>query len=371
MKVILILIGSVTVMSIIMTSCGNDNETWRNLSWPADSAVLLCHPDTLEKWRQWAMRTDEGLWENDPAHNVRLELVKTYGGEEEIEPPFYRINWVHVSGDTIFISDQAQEALICMGMDGSVYWKYGEPGEGPGHFCWIGATDTGSNWIAVCNTNGDKVEILSRDGQRMSIINISNPQDVITLTDTTIAILSKAEPGGDVHVYQLLDTHLYSFGEAPWTHRGVRANRDLGCLLFGDTLVVTSKFCNQIFFYDLENKTLSDDFARKYPTEYQITHGGLAWHVSGRPFLGPDSVLCINLPPFSYNAEFKITYTPFEEWQSTTIIDRYNFNGNYLDSFCIPLRGGFYFSYSLNYGLFVAQTQTGTLYRFEVIVVDD
>ena len=366
MKVILILIGSVTVISVIIISCGNDNDTGRNISWPADSTILLCHPDTLEKWRQWAMRTDEGLWENDPAHSIRLELIQTYGGEEEIEPPFYRINWIHVSGDTIFISDQAQEALVCMGLDGTVYWKYGESGEGPGHFCWIGATDTGSDWIAVCNTNGDKVEILSRDGQRMSIINISNPQDVITLTDTTIAILSKAESGGDVHVYQLPDTHLYSFGEAPWTHYGLRAEKDLWGLTSDNRLLITSRFCNQIFFYDFESKTVSEDIARLYPTEYLVTGNGLAWFVLYNPFIGPENMLNVCIPAFTKDAGFRKGGISFDDLCSITIVDRYGYNGEYLDSYVIPVRDVRFCAFSPEFGLFVVQWSTGTIFRFSV-----
>ncbi len=144
-----------------------------------------------------------------------------------------------------------------------------------------------------------------------------------------------------------------------------RSNFDLSGLLLGDSLVVTSKFCNQIFFFDLPNKVVSDDFARIYPTSYQTTHDGVAWPVLGRPFLGPDSTLCVNLPAFNSNAEFRFHSTPFEEYSPVTVIDRYDFQGNYLDSFCIPIRGGGQCIYSSEYGLFVQQYQTSMIYRFK------
>jgi hypothetical protein len=364
MKVYCIL---VLLMCIIVTSFACSNGRSEDNDTTSDLTDYLVHPDTLDKWATWAMRTDDGLWEYNPEHSVNLELVSTYGGEDLLNPPFYKVNWMHITGDTLFVSDQAQETLVCMGLDGSFYWSYGEEGEGPGHFCYIGGIDTGSGWVAVCNTYGDRVEILNRSGERISLITVSNPQDVIALSDSTIAVLSKAEHGGNVQVYQLPDSLLYSFGRPEWTHSGIRANSDLAGMLVGDTLIVTSRFCNQIFFFYLEDRTVSDNFAREYPTEYETTRGGVAWSVMGQPFLGIDSTICVELSSFSADAEFKVTNIPFEEWAPVTIIDRYDYTGNYLDSFCIPVRGGSHCIYTDDDELFVRQYSTSTIYRFKVI----
>lgn len=219
----------------------------------------------------------------------------------------------------------------------------------------------------LCNTYGGRVDILNRSGELQSSISIDNPLDVIVLSETSLAILSKAKNGGNLHVYNLSDSLQYSFGSPAWTHRGLRSNRDLFGLLVGDSLVVTSKFCNQLFFFDLANRTISDDFARTYPTQYQTTTRGTAWTLMGRPFLGPDSTLCVDLPAFSSRAEFRVANTPFEEYSPVTIIDRYDLAGNYLDSFSIPIKGGSQCIYSREYGLFVQQYQTSTIYRFRLL----
>ncbi|MCK5036238.1 MAG: hypothetical protein KAS73_10125 [Candidatus Sabulitectum sp.] len=360
-----VLAGIIFVMFAFF-GCGSDSAVEPIDSAVVDSVDYRCHPDTLEKWSEWAMRTDEGLWEDEADNSVNLELICTYGGESMMNPPFFKVNSMHLSGDTLFITDQAQEALICMDLEGTVLWQYGEAGEGPGHFTYMGPSDSGSDWIAVCNAFGGRVEILNRSGELQTIISINNPLDVIALSDTSLAILSKAESGGNLHIYNLPDSKLYSFGRPSWTHRGTRSNRDLSGLLLGDYLVVTSKFCNQLFFFDLANRTISYDFARMYPTSYQTTHDGMAWPVMGTPFLGPDSTLCVNLPTFNSNAEFRFNSTPFEEYSPVTIIDRYDLQGNYLDSFCIPIRGGGQCIYSSEYGLFVQQYQTSMIYRFRV-----
>ncbi|PIE51794.1 hypothetical protein CSA37_00540 [Candidatus Fermentibacteria bacterium] len=157
-----------------------------------NTAESFVCPDTIAKWTDWAMRNVDGLWENDNRHSVEMRLVTSYGGEDSVNPPFYKVNWIHLSGDTLFVSDQAAEKLVCMNLDGTVYWEYGAEGEGPGHFCTIGGIDTSGDWIAVCNIYGGNIEILDRNGELTSIITVSNPQDVIALSDSTLAILSKA-----------------------------------------------------------------------------------------------------------------------------------------------------------------------------------
>lgn len=350
-----------------LPGCDSADNSNRDDLIGIDSIGGLCSRDTLQKWSKWAMRTDDGLWENAAGHDVRLRLICTYGGEDMMDLPFYKADAIHLAGDTLFVSDQAQEALICMDLDGSVLWRYGEEGEGPSHFAYIGFLDTGSDWIAVCDTYGECVEILNRSGELQTIIPVSNPLDVIALSDSTIAILSKAEQGGDVHIYMLPDSLMFSFGRPSWTHYGTRSNIDLSGLLLGDSIVVMSRFCNQAFFFDMSTRTVSEDFARNYPTEYQTTHDGMAWTVTGQPFLGPESTLCVSLPAFNSMGEFRVSHTPFEEYAPVTIVDRYNLQGNYLDSFCIPIPGGGDCFYSQEYGLFVRQYATGTIYRFEVI----
>ncbi len=131
-------------------------------------------------------------------------------------------------------------------------------------------------------------------------------------------------------------------------------------------LLLPLRFCNQMYFFDLSNRTVSPDFAREYPADYEVTSQGVAWNVMGTPFLGPDSCICVCLPPFNNDGTFRVTNSPFEEWAQVTIVDRYNRNGEYLDSFCIPVRGVFDCIYSQEYGLLVNQYSTSTIYRLEI-----
>ena len=359
---------------MLLLSCNESDEA---ISRDNPNFNVLGVPfDTLTKWKTWAMRTDDGLWENETGHTIQLNLVQIYGGENLIDPPFFRLNWLSISGDTIFISDQAQEAIVCMGIDGTVHWTYGEEGEGPGHFCRILATDCSENWIAVCNVYGERIELLSRAGELIRIFSISNPQDVITINDTTFAVLSKSEPGGDVHIFHIEHGLQFSFGEAPWSHHGKRANRDLNGLLIGEQLAVLSRFGNQLFFYDLEDKTVSDDFSRIYPTSFKGTEvftddngavtGGLAYLVMGNFFTGPEGKINVGLMPFAPDGSFRTSGN--DPYGPVTIMDRYDNDGIYLDSYCIPVSGAFFFEYSCEHGLFVYKSATGTLYRFEIML---
>lgn len=133
----------------LLISCHNESDLREISTQDIQSSRYLCHPDTLGKWSRWAMRTDEGLWEDDETRAINLELICTYGGEDMMNPPFYKVNSMHLTGDTLLITDQAQEALICIDLDGTVLWQYGEEGEGPGHFTYVGPSDSASDWIAV------------------------------------------------------------------------------------------------------------------------------------------------------------------------------------------------------------------------------
>jgi len=141
--------------------------------------------DTLEKWLSWAYSTDEGLWENDVTKSVELETIDTYGGEADLMPPFFSANFITIHGDTIYIADGSQEALVAMNCDGEQLWITGQLGEGPGSFAMIGSLDRYSDVIAVCNNANSRLDFFSPDGAYLSSIPVSSPQSVVLLSDST------------------------------------------------------------------------------------------------------------------------------------------------------------------------------------------
>jgi hypothetical protein len=339
--------------------------------------AIVTDLDTLQKWQDWAMSSDEGLWKNDPSQKITMTLLRTYGGEDNPNPQFFTVKWMEVSGDTLFISDRARECLVCMNSDGEVLWEYGEPGEGPGHFTCIGSIAVSDSWIAVCNTIGDRVELISRAGEPIDTYSLMNPLCVVTVSDEEFVVLSRAEYGGDIHLYNIHEGHTASFGECPWPGGEVtsRSTNEYSAVCVDTRYLVMNDFYTyRLFLFDLDEQELISSFIREHPSGNlpvssmtQMDDGsvsGLFFFVLGKLFVCPCGVINIKLAAIQKDGTVissRETIGP----APVTIIDRYSMNGEYLDSYCIPLPNCTEFRYSEPY-LYVAQSNTGTIYQFSV-----
>ena len=79
-----------------------------------------------------------------------------------------------------------------MNSSGKVFWEFGDSGEGPGHFNRIGPIAVSENWTAVCSTDGNKVELVSRSGESIRAISIQNTLYVEAISTNTFAVISRA-----------------------------------------------------------------------------------------------------------------------------------------------------------------------------------
>lgn len=366
---------------MISASCGETDsascETDSGSSKTSEESVFLAEEDTVLKWQEWAMSSSDGLWENSPPHSFELEYLRSYGGEDNPVPQFFTVNWMEVSGDTLFISDRARESLVCMNSDGEVLWEYGEPGEGPGHFTYIGPVAVSDSWIAVCNIRGDRVELITREGELIESYSIRNPLFVVKISEHEFAILSRAESGGDIHLFDVESGHITSFGECPWPggdFTSWSANEYSAVLVDERYVVMNDFFTYGIYIFDLEQRILINDFIREHPSgdlpENIMTMNddgsisGMFFFLLGKLFLGPEG--CINIKLAAIQKDGSVissreTIGP----APVTIIDRYDLNGDYLDSYCIPIPSITDIRCSDTY-LYAAQANTGTIYLFEV-----
>lgn len=342
-----------------------------------DPLTLIADSDTLAKWQDWAMRSDEGLWENNPAHSVQLPLVRTYGCEDNPDPPFYSVNWMQVSGDTLFIADRARECLVCMNSAGEVLWEYGAPGEGPGHFTRIGPIAVSDSWLAICNIDGDRVELITRSGELIEIFNIMNPLYVEAINLETFAVLSIAEAGGDVHLFDIDSGYLTSFGECPWQGGEFiqRSTNAFSAQCIDDRYLIVNHFFEyKIVVFDVFEKELVTEFVRIHPSgslpsssvsmREDESIAGIFFFLLGKMFIGPEGAINIRLDAIQKDGSVISSRTTIGP-APVTVIDRYNLAGEYLDSYCIPLPNCTEFRYSDPY-LYVSQSCTGTIFQFKI-----
>jgi len=343
------------------------------------SASLELSPDTLIKWKLHSESSSEGLWENQDIHSVSLERIATYGGEEDLEPPFFTADYFSVSGDSIFVSDDPGQRLVCLTLDGEVQWRAGEVGEGPGHFLGIARSDVSEEYVAVCNNGGCAIDLYSRSGgfvRRLSTI--SGPQDVKFLSDTTLLVFSKSENGGDIHIMDI-DTGeiLDSFGDGEWTI--VTRNyspRDLTGIISSENnrVAYLSQFEHRLMIYDIETRSLIFRGARQLPSEShnaieteddEGTRRGMLFPVPGIVFLGPELMINITMPQYMSDGRL-LGPSDVYDYAPVTLVDRYNWEGIYLDSYCIPDSIVSDVYYSDDYGFIGRQRDTEVIHLYSM-----
>ena len=340
-----------------------------------DPFTFIASSDTLVKWNDWAMLSDEGHWESDSSHNMQLTLVNTYGGEDHLDPPFFSVKWMQVSGDTLFIADRARECIVCMKSDGEVLWEFGEPGEGPGRFNRVGPIAVSDEWVAVCNIEGNRIELLTRSGESVKNFSVLNPLYVEVINSDTFVVLSRAELGGDLHLFNINEGYLNSFGECPWAGGEFiqRSTNAFSAVCISNRyLVVCHFFEYRIVVFDLFEEELVADFARNHPsgslpsssvTEYD--DGGISgtfYFLLGKMFIGPEGAINVRLEAIQKDGSVINSRTTIGP-APITVIDRYSVVGEYLDSYSIPLPNCTDFRYSEPY-LYVSQSYTGTIFQF-------
>jgi len=189
---------AVTVLICVVSGCGGKFDR-----------------DTAEGWKAWAESSSEGLWGGSEEHSVELLQVKEYCGEND-DFGVYIPEGLAMSGDTLFVTDTANQSITCFTVDGTVLWNSGEAGEGPGNFTTIGNITSGDDVIAVCNKALGRVDILDRyNGEWVSSVQVFWPFDVAIEHDS----LYVASVGTEtlISVFSISSGELlYGFGNDFW-----------------------------------------------------------------------------------------------------------------------------------------------------------
>nr|HPJ81953.1 hypothetical protein [Saccharofermentans sp.] len=262
--------------------------------------------DTLSKWLNYALASDDGLWENDESREIKVLRVASYGGETVMQPPFFNADFVSTYGDTIYISDGSQEALIALSSTGNVLWQSGQAGEGPGDFLMIGSTSRNGDVIAVCNNSLSRLDFLGTDGSFLRSIPVSGPQNVVMISDSTGIVASKSEPGGNIHYFNTACGIVRSFGENLWeVFPNNYPRRDLFIVYHPmGRVACISQFEDNLFIYDLHTGETIHSGTREIPASPSSGSVETFYTVYATAFLGPDSMINIPIPNIMDNGEF-------------------------------------------------------------------
>lgn len=324
--------------------------------------------------------SSDGLWEDSGQYSFSLEKIHTFGGEFHPDPPFYKPWFIEMIGDTLLIVDDATQSLVCMDTTGTLFWKFGEAGEGPGYFAGIGHIDVCGDTIAVINNGLSFIELLNRDGTLIQRLSIERPQDLAFIDSRQLLVFSKDQPGGDVHLFDIeSDSIRYSFGDGEWEkypNRGARYEV-WGEFVPPDTVAYLSHFEKKLVFASISNRNSFQTYFRDLP--FEITQGGTSYDEETNTrtevefplyrsmFIGPHGQLNVRVSNLMADGTMYGS-SDCRHQPPVTVIDRFNIRGQYLDSYCIPDSSISEIFYNGNGYLLGIQHPTGTIYGYRVIL---
>jgi hypothetical protein len=297
--------------------------------------------ESLALWRKWATSSDQGLWEDDGCRGLSFKPLSTHGGT--LPPHFFSVESFAIRGDTVFITDPAANRLVALDHRGDLMWAVGQPGEGPGDFAHIGQVAVSPTHVAVADVGNNRVNLLTRRGRWQRSFAVQQPYDICFAEDSLLAVVTTVEAGGAVHLYDTGGEALASFGEWTSPFAGLRFTRDLHCAIIQDSLLAVCSYYQQnVQLYSLRERTLKSTLTRALPFKpaTPAAKGGESDSVFFAldtflldVFEGPEGMVNVLLRPFAPDRSLQCAEKGMAE---VSIIDRFDLQGNYLDSYVVP-----------------------------------
>lgn len=329
------------LMLTIYVSC---DETVPTQDSSSDSCSIVT------EWQSYLESSESGEWEGIEEHDLVVTRLHTFGGENDLSPLFFDPIFIDVSGDTIIVADRANDTIVCFDSTGALLWKYGGSGEGPGFLLGIGSVSIGESLVSVINSAFGYVDIVTREGQfyrRLS--SVVSPQNALLINDNTIAVFSKQQNGGDVHIVQIdSDSIIQSFGDGMWEpqHENFRSIWDIwATLIANDKIAYISQYEDKLIICDLTDSYAQCFQARTLPYPLTSTDNivdrdsgsvySTYYPVFSAIFAGTEGEVCVVLNNLMNDGKMAGSSNSNSS-APITAVDRYSVDGQYLASFCLP-----------------------------------
>ncbi len=299
--------------------------------------------DTVLAWVRYAESSQEGLWETRDSHPLLFVPSDTLGGEA-IDPPFYDPYAFCVSGDTVFLADQGAFEIVALDTSGAVLWRAGEQGEGPGHFSRMSTVAVSSEHVLAMNPLLGRVEVFDRSGRFLRSHEVSLPQDAASMSDGMFLVASMQQPGGHLHLLDPDSGIVESFGELPVSEDYDNVSMmDMMrlCVGPGDTIALFNRYEGRLAVYSPEGGLIASD-TRSYPATPEpprMEQDGEMYRfymfpVASNVFVGPEGSVNTVI---SYRADGSfLSDVGGSDGAPVLVIDRFSWDGTYLDSYCLP-----------------------------------
>lgn len=335
---------TISILSMVF-GCGSD-ENSAPLAEQHQSEGCMSSEMLLE-WKMYLESTDDGLWEGDShksvVYNSTAQYCDTSGQVLEVFRPSSFCEY----DDNVYIADAATFQIIACDSNGSVLWRTGGRGEGPGHFTMMTSIAAVNNYIFALNPGLSRIEVFHREtGEYSHSFPFIAAEDIIALNDSTIAVGSRMGTGGDICVLDVEGDILKEFGETETVDYYSIPRSDLMRLCADDSgrICIYNRYEGLLAIYDIESEACLFRGSRTYPATPEppremINEDGekrlVFFPIGGNAYTGPHGAINIIICNIMQDGTF-ISDPTYLDYAPITAVDRYDWEGNYLDSYCLP-----------------------------------
>jgi hypothetical protein len=318
---------------------GSTND--RNIE---EVSPIEANPSLVDNWTEYLQSSDSGLWEDSTEYSQNIAYLSDMYEENAIT--VYSPYAISCYSDTIYVTDASTRDIVALHEDGTVLWRTGGAGEGPGEFSLITTLAASKRYVAASNIHLGRIEIFYSDGSYANSIQIERPQDIAVLNDSTFIVGSTEEQGGDLHIVDVNTGIVKSFGEVNRDSYQNILRPDLIrlCVEPDGKVAVFNRYEGLLAIYDIDTEECVYRGNREYPAEVSppvefIDDNGdqrtIFFPIGGNIFLGSEGMLNVVVCNYMEDGSF-LSDPEYLDFAPITAIDRYNWDGEYLDSYCLP-----------------------------------
>lgn len=328
-------------------------------------------PDTLDFLYQWSMSTDQPLWADSSSRRIVVGAYEKFTLELPTNMQYIIPNDLVADSSRVFIMDNTGKYLLCYNHAGSLEWCAGGKGEGPGEYMGFVKLALGENALLARDATLGRVDWYSFQGGLLSssmiqYIQFALPYDLTNclafscMFDDGVACLynSQGEPlceewGDDSSQYAIPYFPYYRYGVLSSSGRFAAASYKHTYILFGSL--------DGEFHIDSRDLPYSVDSEISYASK-NGQQGIQAIPLTGSMFIGPHGMVNIQMILPDYDGTNPVSISGSEREYS--LVDRYSWSGEYLDSYIVPKGNIWSLCYANGYIYAVGHDES--VYRFPV-----
>ncbi|PIE53214.1 hypothetical protein CSA37_02400 [Candidatus Fermentibacteria bacterium] len=296
----------------------------------------------LHSWYRWANEGEQGLLYDEDGCFAEYSLVASFAEEDGSDPVIYNAKSVAFIGDSMLVTDASRQCLVCVNQEEDVLWSYGVQGEGSGSFLMISDVVVFGAYVAVSDIQLGRVDIITHSGEYVASVEMQFLQSTVAHTDTSIIVMSGCLDADQLQEYDYRGDLVKSATIDTWNdsfcvYLTGTSNNSGEIAVFttiGEEFVIVDSDLLSYREYELRN------FPIDYPTiQYSSTdqgeHVARVVPIIGNTFLDSQGMISVRLMPFTAEKEF----WNFDDalMAPVTVIDRYNWDGDFLCAYVILL----------------------------------